>query len=257
MSEKKLLPKVNIDVTRLPSQGKSYPKDFVASYRSYSFGEIKHASTSKLNEKQSLELVLSGVQTNMNKNLFTLIDVLFIGILRKLASLGTAQAQVPFENPVTKKVEYHVFGLDDIEFQDMDAPTIPAKVTLSNDEEYTFEPLRVKSYLKLIRLGKQKDSVALFAAMCTSHSFDEAYKFFDGTQVREDGEILEEIDNVLAHGIKPLKATYKFERDSEIINRTIKIRLEGRQALLLPFRKERKSVRDRIRFGDASRDKSE
>ncbi len=254
MSEKKLLPKVNIEIDRLPSQGKSYPEDFTANYRSYSFGEIKHASTSRLNDKQALELVLKGVHSNMNKNLFTMNDAFFIGILRKLASLGTSKAQVPFEDELVKEPQYYTFGLEDIEFRDMDAPKLPLTVTLSNGEEYTFGPILVKDYLKLVRLKKNNDSVALYAVMCKSHSFEETYKFFNETQVREDGEILEEVERLLDHGIKPFIVNYQIELESgEKIERTKKLQLERRSALLLPFRKDGKPIRDKICFGDASK----
>lgn len=250
---KKLLPVVDINIDNLPSKSKSYPKDFTASYRSYSFGEIKHASTSKLDEKKSLELVLSGVKTNMNKSLFTLNDTLFIGLLRKMSSLGTAKVQVPFSHPDTNEVIYHTFSLDDLEFKDMEAPELPVTVTLSNGEDYSFNPMTVRGYLKIHRLKKSKDSVAMYAAMCTSHKFEDAYKFFNETLDREDGEILEEIDELLDHGVKPLEVKYTSVVDGEEVERTTKIRIEGRQALLLPFREQGKSVRDKIRFGDASK----
>lgn len=252
MSKTKLLPTVDINIERLPSQGKSYPENFAASYRSYSFGEIKYASTSKLDEKKALELVLTGVKTGMPKTDFTLNDVLFIGLLRKMSSLGTAKAQVPFSHPDTGEVIYHVFGLEDIEFKDMEAPELPIAVTLSNNEEYKFMPLTVKNFLRLKKLKKDKDSVAMYAAMCTNHKFEDAYKFFNETLDREDGEILEEIDELLDHGVKPLEVKYTSVVDGEEVERTTKIRIEGRQALLLPFRGEGKSVRDKIRFGDAS-----
>lgn len=246
------LPVINMDIKRLPSQGKVYPKDFVIQYRSYSFGEIQKVATSKLNERQVIELILSGVKTNLSKKLFTLNDVLFIGLLRKISSLGTAKVRVPFTNPVTKKVDYHLLSIDDIEFYDIQAPAIPATVTMSDGNDYEFGPMLVKDYLNLVKAGKDKDPVAMYSAMCRNHPFNEVYSFFNNTQSREDGEILEEIDELFSHGIKPIEVKYTFEKGGQKVEKTLKIRLEERQALLLPFREEGKSVRDKIRFGTTS-----
>ena len=246
------LPSVNLVASKLPSQGKCYPDNFEATYRSYSFGEIKYASTSDLNEKQSLELVLKGVKTSMPKGDFTLSDVLFIGLLRKISSLGTAKVQVPYTHPQTKKTEYHIFSLDDIEFYDMEAPKLPVSVELSDGKTYSFMPLTVKSYLNLVKRGKANDVVALYAAMCINHDFNDSYNFFNNTTDREDGEILEEIDSLLSHGIKPLNVKYTVNINGKEVEKTLKLRVEGRQALLLPFREKGKSVRDRICFGTTS-----
>ncbi len=249
------LPSKAIKIERLPSQGKSYPDDFAMTYRSYSFGEIKHASTSDLTEAQILNTVLKGVESKFNKNNLTINDTMYIGILRKMASLGTSKAQVPYE--VNGEVKHHVFGLEDIEFKDMVAPKLPVRVTLSDHTEYEFMPLTVQGYLKLVKMKKTKDTCAVLAMMCSNVNFDSAYKFFNDTQEAEDGEILEEISEVLDHGIEPLMIKYEEEVQGEMINRTAHIRLERRQALLSPFRDDKKPLRDRICFGPASKHQPE
>jgi hypothetical protein len=249
------LPSSELKVTNLPSGGKAYPSDVEFNYTSYSFGEVKYASTSNLTERQVLELILKGVKTSFNKNNLTIHDAMYIGILRKLASLGTAKAKVPFE--VKGKLHEHIFTMEDIEFKDIAAPKLPVRVTLSNNEEYSFMPLTVANFLKLVKMGKGKDSCASLATMCTSHDFQEAYNFFKNTKNFDDGEILEHIDEILDHGIMPLEVTYQDEVNGEIINRKAKIRLERRQALLTPFREKGESIRGRVQFGDAPKSESE
>lgn len=251
--QEKVLPSVFLKVEGLPSKGLPYPKDATISYRSYSFGELKYASTSKLSIKETLELVLKGVKTNFPKKDLTMYDTLYIGILRKIASLGTPKIQFPYEIPNCKEIKYHIFELKDLEFDELEVPALPVRAELSDGNKYHFNPLTVGQYVKLSVKNQLKDNIAILASMCVNQPYEDTYAMLSNTTDADDMRDIEDIERMLEHGLKPIEIGYEAKSSNgEIINRKLSIKLEGRQALLMPFRDERASIRSRIQFGPES-----
>jgi hypothetical protein len=87
------------------------------------------------------------------------------------------------------------------------------------------------------------DKVAIYTLLCKNKAFAEAYKFFATTTNADDQEILEEIDKILSHDVKPLNAACG-ECKTEVV-----LPLKNAIDLVLPHRSEERSVRDRISFG--------
>jgi hypothetical protein len=235
------IPEVTLSLPQLPSRGIAYPKDAWIKYRAYSFGEIKKVNQERLNEKQTLEFMLSGVECSFDKKDITLADGLYIGLLRKISTLGTPKMVVQYTCVKCASHEKHVRDTD-FEFDDIKAPELPIKVDIKG-QEYAFAPATLGKYFELCDEGKQKDDVALMAKQCTNHAYEDVYKMIYGLSV-EDGIVMNEVDNYLYHGVKATQiqcSKCKF---------TQTIELDGGQALLIPFRVSEESAKSRIRFGN-------
>jgi hypothetical protein len=241
----------NIEVKTLPSKGLAYPHDATISVRPYSFGEIKRLAESTLSLYDKLLTIASGVNTNFSKNSLTFSDVIYLGVIRKLNTLGTTKAIYPFTCPKCKTENKHIFDHSDLETDDIEASELPISAVMSDGKTYEFMPLNFNdakaisegSYNKLIGGSMLKNKTAFNALLCKSVPFEQSYLFFNSTTDSIDHEILEEIDSLLAHDIKPLTG--------ECSQCKTKIRLPLKNAvdMVLPFREQEESIRSRISFG--------
>jgi pentatricopeptide repeat protein len=240
----------DIKLSSLPSKGKTYPSNAYISIRNFNYAEIKKISNSNLSEREGLALVLAGMNTNFDKMQITFNDFLYLGLLRKIQTLGTPKIQVPYIKPKTKEKAFHVITPDALEIEDIECD-LPVKLDIDT-AILEFMPLTVGDILKLNDMGKLDDQTYLMAAMCKNKSIDEAYGLIGSIM---DSDILRDLGLVEEHltkGIKPLvfdcKETYK---GAEVTTK-VSIRLEGRGALLLPFREQGTTSRSRISFGKGS-----
>lgn len=245
-SHENLLPEINLKPSELPSKGLAYPKGSEITYRPYTFGEIQKISQSKFNHKQKLGFILEGIHCSFEKENLTLSDLSYIALLRKISTIGGHKANVSFKcqsclHPCTEVID---FGTSEskIEFHDISAPELPIIITFSNNKEYSFKPLTFKSFTKIIEQNLENDTIALISHQCIDGNYKELYKFIENATY-EDQLLLEELDKLLEHNIKPVGISCKkcnFEN---------KIELSGGDALLLPFREHKESTSSRIRFG--------
>lgn len=255
--ENKFIPEVELDISKFPSRGICYPTGAKLKYRTYTFGEIRKVSSSNSGTLESIKLTLSGITADFNTNDLTLMDCLYVGILRKLSTLNTIKFEVPYICTKCKESSKGYFTQDDIEFRDLsdDITGLPLVCNV-NKKDLHFSPMTVGDYLKLLsgtydsvyKEGKV-DRVAAQAITVKNMEFKEAYEFLYGLTNPEDVEVLTEIDKLLLHDIKPLKASCTNQIEGKTCMGENSIKLEGREALISPFRKSEKSVRNRIRFG--------
>lgn len=239
------IPEVTLSVRELPSKGLTYPEGGFIKYRPYSFGEVKKTSGDKnISTKDGFLKVLEGVECNFDKNILTVSDVLYIGLLRKLSTLGSVKVTVPYKCESCSTENREVINTQELEFEDIKfdrSNQFPVIAELSTGT-YQFKPLTISAFFNAIDAGKGNDEVGLIAACCVSHSFENSYKVVDGA-LGEDAEIINEVDSLLYHGLKPVPS--KCRKCGNIIQ----IELDGGQALVLPFRETRTTARNRIRFG--------
>lgn len=241
----------------LPSRGIPYPKGFELSYRPFKFGEIKRISSSKNSTpRQMFEEVLSGVDCSFDKEDLTLSDILFIGLLRKISTLGTTDVILKYRCGKCKEVGNHRIKTDDLEFTDLladysdDEAQLPVSVEFSWGEE-NFTPLTLKDYYRLLDNNLEHSEIAKFS-MEASHygeGWEERYKKFDDLEDLEDMRLLQEVEKLLYHELKPIEFECNIKVEGKVCGNKIHSELDGGQALILPFRERKVDVKGRIRLG--------
>lgn len=254
--QKHNLPEFSITVETLPSKSLSYPEHALIKYRVYTYGEIHKTTSSKIQTKDALELIVSGIEVNFKKYDLTLSDSLYLGLMRKISTLGTEKIKVPYRCARCNQLNELIFKNNELKFNDIEAPELPVRATFeSNNKEYHFMPLTLGNYFKLVDEKLSQNEIALKAALCTNHPYEQVYKDFDTCSNINDMQLITEIDELLDHGLKPLEAICEKTFEDKPCKQKVKLRLEGRQSLLLPFRERDEPVRSRISFGKASKHK--
>lgn len=243
-------PTTSVKLSKLPSKGMTYQEGASISFRTYGYGEVKKIASSNLSEKEAFAIVLSGINTNFDKNLITFGDFMYLSIFRKIATLGTAKVQVPYKSPVNGTTMLHTFSVDELEVEDLECPELPLNLTMSDGNILEFMPLTVGDVLKLLEKGKIKDATSLMAAQVRNLKFEDAHAYIHSVTNNDDLVNLGEVESLLGHSLKPIvvQCTEKDKNDREVTT-AVSIRLEGRQALLLPFREQGVPSRSGISFG--------
>jgi hypothetical protein len=249
------LPEILLVPSQLPSRGLSYPPTASISYKTYTFGEVKKASLSNLDLIKSLEIALSGIVCNFDKKLLTLMDALFIGVLRKVSTMGELKLKFTYVCKKCGNSNIHVFNHKNIEFNDIseEVKELPVSITLEG-KDVTLSPLTVGDYFDLnngkysdIVKGREFDQTSIYAIMVRNMPFKEAYNLIYNLKNQEDIELLEYVDKLLLHNLKPLNAVCANNK----CGAESKLKLEGQEALIMPFREGERTFGDRIRYGNA------
>lgn len=243
-----------INVTDLPSNFKSYPSDAIISYRPYSFGEINRVSQSNFSYKQVIDEVLKGVKTSFNIYELTFADYLYIALLRKLLTLGGNKFVVQYRCERCGSIRKFESSIDKIDFDDLrNIPQLPIVINLG-EKELHFTPLTINDYITLLSKKLENDIIAGLAIQIRNIKFDEAYKIIDNCNNIEDMNLLNEVDSMLFHGIKPISiicdnVVKNDDNSMTMCGNKVNLSLDGGEVLLLPFRTDSTSERNRIHFG--------
>lgn len=259
------LPQVKVE--DLPSNFLPYPENVEIAYLPYTYGELKKFAQSKLTTKQRYEFILDGIiVSGMAKEKLTYQDFLFIALLRKLSSVGVSDILVKYQCAKCGFENSNHVKLDELDFNYLEVPALPANVVIKN-QDVSFTPLTVEDYFTLYREGKDKDLTAIMAIQVRSHNFKAAYDLLYGANT-EDSELINEIDKLFFHGLKPLKflCANKEMQTVEIIDGeeiekkvhcdfTNSVELEDTTIIVQPFRRDTEPVKNRIRFGNRDGDK--
>jgi len=257
------IPWIEIDVASLPSRGLAYPSGSKLRYRTYTFGEVKSATISNLSIITSLETTLKGIDTMgspLSKDDLTVPDAIYLGILRKVSTTRGTQYEVPYVCSGCGKETKAVFTENSVEFQDVDHEILSFPIeTEIQGKALKFSPLSVKNFLLLEKgrwnkdiKGGKPDRVSLHALMVTNMDFKEAYDLLYNLKDEDDISVIEEIDKLMIHDLSPIKTSCDLRDDDGIVCGTEnEIRLEGREALIRPFRGGKGSIRSRIHLGAA------
>lgn len=250
------IPEIEVDPKNLPSRGLSYPANAKISYRTYMHGEVRKVSTSSLGIENSLNIAMSGIKASFGTDRLTLQDAVYIAIMRKVSTLNSMEFEVPYVCSKCKTTVSARFKHTDINFNDIDkrVESLPMFIELSG-EEFQISPMTVKGYLDLksglydgIIKGEGIDKVAVQAISVTNMDFKKAYDHLYALRDAEDIEVLEEIDKLVYHDLKPLETICRNPVNEKVCGTKNFIKLEGREALISPFRKPSKLVGTRIRF---------
>lgn len=256
-----------INLSDLPSKFLAYPKGVEISYHPYKFGELKKFSQSKLSLKQRYEFILDGIIVNgMKKEKLTFNDFLYIALLRKLSSVGAYEILIKFNCIKCGFENNHHVKLDALEFDDIEVPELPAHLVI-NDKELSFSPLTVEDFFALFKEGKESDPTGILAMQCRNRHFKEAYDIIFNANP-EDSELLDELNRMFYHGLATMKigcknkdALVKDIIDGIEIEKNVhcehinKIELGDPDLIVQPFRRDGRTAKDRIRFGNGVKDK--
>lgn len=234
-----------IEVTNPPSKFIPYPEGTTIKYRPYVFGEIKKHSNSKLSIEDQLYMVLDGITTTKIEPLdLTLADMLFLGVLRRISTVGDGEVKINSRCGKCGKVLESVIKHTDLEVRDLEVPALPVRVKLG-ERECHFKPLIVRDYLNLLNKNLHQDYIKLMAKTCINIEDEEAEELFFNLS-RKDGETLEEVDGVLIHELVPIE----IECDNSKCHYKNSIELEGGQNfVLVPFRESTESDSSGICYG--------
>ena len=255
VDKKGFVPTKEVDFNRLPSKGKNYPNGASITIRPYSFGEVKRISDSDLSMDEKVSTIISGVNTTFDKNRLTFSDILYLGMLRKLNTIGTLKAIYPFTCPECGENNEKIFSEKDLVIEDLPAEELPIRVTMSDGKEYKFGPIDLSNirsiskgeFNKLIPARNMlKDKLSIYSLLCKNKKFEDIYMFLNSTTDPEDHEILDEVDKLLTHDVKPLDA------DCASCGYHVQLPVKNGIDLVLPFRKKKRPVRSRISFGEGT-----
>lgn len=256
----KFLPEVNLAVKDLPSGSLPYPEGFEVKYRPYSYGEVKKISQSSLSMNSVYQMLLDGIEcTKIDKYDLTLPDVLFIGVLRKLSTIGTTDVYVPYKCPKCGNTGKHTIKSDSLEFNDLQVPDLPICVDLEKGY-FEFMPLTVRTFLDVYSEEKHQDEVYTLAKCCTksepSLDFEQIYKTLFYCSAN-DSRILAKVDSYMDHGLKPIEITCDSktsgDNKAKSCGHKMRVELDGGQAIILPFRRDKESTGSSIHFGKKSK----
>ncbi len=254
--EKEGRPTKTIEVSRLPSQGRMYPKGASVRYKAYDFGEIDVYNNSGMTIDQKMKFVLDGLITSFPSDELTLQDFLFVAFLRKISVDSKTKFTATLlckecGNKLTK--DYEAF---DLEFDDLEVQP-PAKVSIKGgSDELIMVPMTVKGYLELFRRGLLKNKLARYAMQCINIPFDEVFPIINKLS-REDGEEVKFADEAMHHDVKALTVTCHHEIDEEneegekvkqLCGHKNTVIVEGVDVLISPFRGPEVPVGSRVRF---------
>lgn len=256
------LPTVTIKPDSLPSKGKAYPKGVSFTYTGYTYGEVQMISSSKkmpyVEIMRRAHQAIKCVGTRMNPNDITMFDVFYLGIARKLSTLGGNEFEISAycEAKKCNKEFKHTFNQKDVKFKDLDVEALPVTIELMGGVELEFSPLTIGDFYELSEGGAFykalgckgeinpfRDPIAVKAAQVRNKKFMEAYEIIKNITDSDDSEAMDEIDTMLMHNLEPLEHT------CEACGRVNRLQLEGKESLIKPFRVGESTVRSRIRYG--------
>ncbi len=265
-------------IEELPSQFKPYPENTRIIVDTYSYREIKLFSDSRIPLDKQYEIMLQGIHCdNMNPLSLTYFDFIYIGVLRRLSSLGVQRFRAPYYCPYCENNGTHYFDLSEVGFESIKSPELPINVEFNSIGKQSFTPLTVGDYVDLYynnKLYEKKDkevlktedgteiidSIAIISKMCISEPFEKAYDLFYNLRDFEDRALLSEMDELMDHGILPLK--FKCNQPIEkvpvgthpskvkLCNKKLQMGLSGGESLIYPFREHEQTVKHRISFGN-------
>lgn len=237
--KKSLIPQLQVDI--LPSTWLPYPSGGSITYHPYVFGEIKQFNQSKFRGKARLEFIMQGIETSFPKEDLTLADMLYIGLMRKISTLGETQTKITYICAHCGESNEFILLNSDLAFDDILAKKLPVIASLS-DGDYHFTPLTMKSYMELLDQGLHNETIPTYAKMCINRPYEKAYERFYAAN-SEDGAILEAVDELLYHGITPM------EKICSKCGGLTQVEVEGGEILISPFCEYSEFITGRIRFG--------
>lgn len=239
-------------IEQLPSMGLSYPDGWEVYITPYSGDDIDELSNSNLSLKYILTKCLEGVYCNFDKNLLTFYDCLYLSWNRRILSINADdnKIQIASQCPHCGKYSTRIVDLNtEIEFEDLQIPTLPINVDFSFGRlSFTF-----LTYKDFMNLQTELRSEELAYQCTTACDIDtekgevreqELQKLF-GSLTGEDAQLLRQVRQLTYHGIKPITTLCQNKDCGE----TFEAILDEMSSLILPFRRSQQDLRAKVSFG--------
>ena len=266
------IPKFEVTFDNLPSRGIGYPENAKIYYRGYTVGELNKIASVK-EESLTFDFILKssmeGIETdNIDKLDLSYIDILSLGLRRRVSSEGDLKFKMPYMCAGCKKPSSLIFSHSDINFNSIAENVkidgvdhelkLPIKAAIKGTECEFWYPTARNMLDSQFKKGKEKIS-ALRALTVRNLDFVDAYKLLSELNEIsdiEDIETLEIIDKALYHDISSIESVCKNEIvDSEtdqkgMCNHTSKVSVEGKELLIRPFREHKTPTGNKVRFGN-------
>ena len=195
----------------IPSRFLPYPEGSEIRYRPYYYGEVKNYSQSLgLSIKDKFLFMLSGVETEgFDKLDMTLSDFMYVGLLRRMSALGDSDIIISFVCNRCGNIVEHRSKCSEVDIEYLNVPKLPISVNLLNGTELIFSPMTVRGYLELNSIDKGEDDLAFLAKCCVNLPYEEVYKVMTHITDYQDVELLDKIDELLYHSVKPIQVKCK------------------------------------------------
>lgn len=209
-------------ITEMPSGMKSYPPNTKFELRKYTLGELKRAAGGFDSLRERYEFILDGLSTNMDKMKLSLYDANFIGIQRKIITFNQRTFRfISWCNKCNKEVIDTVQS-HQIAFYDLKAPELPINIELNDGTKMSFSIMELGKFLELMETEENPNWDQLMAVQCCSHPYPEALKIITQNTSLIDEPILDQVDQLLYHGVMPIEIecqeiTYK-EKENALIS---------------------------------------
>ena len=216
----------------LPSMGLFYDNSFKIFSTNYLVKEIDALSI----EVESFDIdfiyetLLQGITTlGFDKTSLTFSDFCFISFERKLDALGTYEVHESVDCPKCKKPSNFKFDFDKFTFKDLDPnklKNLTRKFTFAYidalgeyqeiEKTYSFKPLTIGDILDIFHRGLQYNDLAYLVYLIDVENKHELLENeFNPESINiEHRKILQEMDQLLFHGIEPKTVKCKNKIDS-------------------------------------------
>jgi len=249
------LPKIVLKkLDELPSKFLAYPEGAEVKYRSYMLGEIEEYDQETMSAKDRFLSILKGIQCNFERMTLTVADVNYLGLMRKLLTMGSERVSVDTICPRCNGKNVSHFETKDIVFDPVTAPSFPVRVKLSFGE-HEFWPLTVGDWFALADKGIEVKTSSALAAQCHSIDFPESIEIFASVNDPVDIRKLELVDELLHHNVAVMSVTcnrtiYTEGGEEEQCGMIYEVGLDNAaESFLYPFRTEEDNLSDQISFG--------
>lgn len=244
------LPEIEVKV--LPSGFKAYQEGASVKYKPYTYGEIVKFNQSKISRIERFNIVLNGIMTNFDKLELTYADYRYIALLRRISTFGSTKFVSEFSCPTCGGNNKLHLSSENIEFEDIQAPDLPAIITV-NGKEVHFSPITLRGYTELENDEDGHLEDRAMARQVTNMSYEEALPLIQQA-TGKDLINIQQVDEYLYHGVKPEIVTCA----TPACNQKIRVQVDKEDDVYVyPFREDQDSEGNAIRFGVSEHNKRE
>jgi len=182
-----------------------------------------------------------------------LSDHLYIGLLRKISTLGDVLVRAVYRCPSCKYGGIHTFPNKSIHYRDIPADS-PPYITFDRFEgdigEIEFRPLIVSQYLEMAEDKHHGDTTRLMAKM-SNGDYDLVYRRLMDADLSE-GLDIDDVDRALNHGASPVPVICgggKKRKDGKELGcgHEFLLPIDGGDTIIMPFRRSGGSSKMRFR----------
>jgi len=243
-----------IGIDDLPSNFLPYPSDVVIQYTPYTYGEVLDLNQPNLKNWQKFSLMLKGVRTTgMDVRDLTLMDFMYIGVARKVSTLGQSEFRALFtcKNEDCGERNDAVINTTMLDFEYIKAAKLPLVLkSLAGHSNLAFSPVTIGQMIDMWSSGNDSTAHMMAAQLCGQVRDGKLEPVDQGVVFRaiynamgDDARHLRMVDEWLFHGLNPIQL--RCSRCQTLSS----IELDSWEAVLIPFRGQAESDEDFFSFG--------